>query len=69
MNGRRARVRRNLAITGAVVVIVNVTCVSPLPLVTWVELSAHVLKGGQLLGERQRDIIGKLPPVGDTSRS
>jgi len=58
-----------IAITGAVVVIVKVTCVSPLPLFTCVALSAHVLNGGQLLEIARTTLSGNVPPVGATSRS
>ena len=42
--------------------IVKVTCVSPLPLFTWLELSAQVLNGGQLAEGDRITLLGNLPP-------
>ena len=57
------------AITGAVVAIVKVTCVSPLPLLTCVELRVQVLNGGQLAEDAKMTLPGNVPPDGATSRS
>src|SRR5579862_8515818 len=54
---------------GAVVVIVNVTCVAPLPLLTCVALSEHELSGGQSSEAVSVTSPGNAPAEGFTSRS
>jgi hypothetical protein len=70
MSGLNARGGRPSAMTGAVVVIVNVNCVSPLlPLFTCVGLNVQVLNGGQLPEYARIALLGNDPFAGTTSRT